>query len=122
MQIIKIAALALTACCLAGAASAADYPVSGKWGQDSSSDKGPVDCTGKRTIDFQGARRFDSGGGVPDLRAIQVQQRGQNEYRIVEEFRTGQINGRNTVDLRRIDADHVELTMKGGSLKLRPCK
>jgi hypothetical protein len=119
---MKIVAIAVVACCLAGPAFAAAYPVSGKWGQDPSSDKGPVDCTGKRTVNFQGERRFDSDGGVPDFRAISVDQRGQNEYRITEEFRTGQINGRNTVDLRRIDDDHLELNMKGGSLKLRTCK
>ncbi|HZP77290.1 MAG TPA: hypothetical protein VFB45_14195 [Pseudolabrys sp.] len=116
-----VAAL-ISTCCIAGSAFAASYPVSGKWGQDPSRDKGAIDCNGKRTINFVGERRFDSGGGVPDYRAIRIEGRGSNNYQITEEFRTGQINGRNSVDLHQIDADHIELNMRGGSLKLRPCK
>ena len=123
-KIIEIVAIGIVAsvCGFSGAASAASYPVSGKWGQDAGSGKGAIDCSGKRTIDFAGERRFDSGGGVPDFRAIRVEPRGQNDYRITEEFRTGQVNGRNTIELRRVDADHLAISMRGGSLKLRPCK
>jgi hypothetical protein len=103
---------------------AAAYPVQGKWGQSTSTDKNPVDCTALRTVDFRGERRFDSGGGVPDFRAISVEQRGQNSWRVVEEFRTGQITARNLLTLRRAsEPDRVALEpVHGGAIRLRKCK
>lgn len=120
---MKTFAFVVLATCLSVALAAADsYPVTGRWGQDTSGAKAPIDCTGKHIIDFQGERRFDSNGGVPDYRAIRVERLGQTEFNITEEFRTGQINGRNRINLRRPDNDHVEINMRGGTLKLRPCK
>ncbi len=108
---------------LAAPAHAANYPASGKWGQSNSTEKGAIDCAKLRVIDFRGERRFDSKGGVPDFRALTVNPQGTGTYRVTEEFRTGQVNGRNTVTLRQIDADHLELQMQpGGTLKLRRCK
>ena len=125
---IKVAASAafatLATLLLAAAAQAASYPVQGRWGESASSDKNPIDCTRLRTVDFQGERRFDSGGGVPDFRAISVQPEGQSSFRVVEEFRTGQINGRNRLTIRIMtNPDRVELDpAKGASLHLRKCK
>jgi len=116
------ALVALITALLAETAAADSYPVAGRWGQDTSNDKAPINCTGKRVIDFQGDRRFDSDGGVPDYRAVRVERLGQTEFNVTEEFRTGQINGRNKIHLRRPDIDHVELGMRGSTLKLRPCK
>jgi hypothetical protein len=111
---------------LAGVASAfaAAYPVQGKWGQSTSTDKKPVDCTHLRTVDFRGERRFDSGGGVPDFRAISVEPQGQSTWRVVEEFRTGQINARNQLTLRvASEPDRIELELaRGGTIKLRKCR
>jgi len=109
---------------LAAPAAAATYPVQGKWGESASLDKEPIDCSGRRVIDFRGERRFDSRGGVPDLRAVSVQTRGSGTYRIVEEFRTGQINARNQLTLRVMtDPERVELDpQRGPTLKLRKCR
>lgn len=122
---IKVAAsAAIATLLLASAAQAASYPVQGRWGQSTSTDKNPIDCSRLRTVDFQGERRFDSGGGVPDFRAISIQPEGQSAFRVVEEFRTGQVNGRNNLTIRiKTDPDRVELDpAKGASLHLRKCK
>jgi hypothetical protein len=119
---LTVAALLLIA--TATSAIAATYPVQGKWGQSTSTDKEPIDCTNLRTVDFRGERRFDSGGGVPDFRAISVEQQGGNAWRVVEEFRTGQINARNQLTLRTAsEPDRVELELaRGGTIKLRKCR
>lgn len=125
MATMKVAAsAALATLLLASAAQAASYPVQGRWGESTSSDKNPIDCTRLRTVDFQGARRFDSGGGVPDFRAISVEPEGQSLFRVVEEFRTGQVNGRNRISIRVMtNPDRIELDpAKGPSLRLRKCK
>jgi hypothetical protein len=111
-------------CALATPAFAASYPVQGRWGQSNSTDKKPVDCSRLRTVEFQGERRFDSGGGVPDFRAVTVQTQGQSAWRVTEEFRTGQINGRNHVVLRvKTDPDRLEIDPdRGSTLYLRKCQ
>ena len=59
---------ALLVTVLATPALAQSYPVSGKWGESTSSEKGPIDCTdNRRVIDFSGNQRTDSNGGVPDI-------------------------------------------------------
>src|ERR1700709_375436 len=100
---MKRVAIIFALCTLSAPALAQSYPLQGKWGQDSSSEKGPVDCGKLKTVDFSGERRFNSTGGVPDLRAVQVTPNGGGNYRVTEEFRTGQINGRNTVGIRQFD-------------------
>ena len=108
---------------LTAPALAAPYPVAGKWGQSGSTEKGAIDCARLRVIDFRGERRFDSGGGVPDYRAIAVNPQGTAQWRITDEFRTGQINGRTSYTLRQIDTDRIELQMQpGGTIKLRRCR
>jgi hypothetical protein len=44
------------------------YPVQGRWGQSESAEKGAIDCTNKRVIEFTGNQRTDSNGGVPAFR------------------------------------------------------
>ena len=68
----KFAVILLTATSLATPAFAITYPVSGRWGLSNETDPGPIDCEGKRVIRFDPYRRFDSGGGVPDYRVIDL--------------------------------------------------
>src|SRR5665647_250112 len=109
---------------LAVPAQAATYPISGKWGASSSSEKGPVDCSKLRVIDFKGDQRTDSKGGVPTYRNKSVTPEGASSYRVVDEFTTGQIsNAHLTYTLSQRDADHIEMNMQpGGLLKLQRCK
>lgn len=109
---------------LAAPALAGDYPVSGKWGQSTSSNKGSIDCTGKRVIAFNGDRRTDSKGGVPAYRNRSVTGDGSSRWRVVDEFTTGQIsNGAMGYTLVRTDADHIEMIQqKGGTIRLQRCK
>jgi hypothetical protein len=109
---------------LAAPALAASYPVSGKWGQSSGSVDGPIDCAGKRVIDFKGDQRTDSKGGVPAYRNKSVLPSGVANYRVVDVFSNGQVNNANVYyTLRKVDADHIELNMQaGGTLKLQRCK
>jgi hypothetical protein len=118
---ILIATVLMT---LATPAFAASYPVSGKWGQTSSSEKPPVDCSKLRVIEFNGDTRTDSNGGVPAYRIKSITAEGSSAHRIIDEFTTGQIrNGSIRYTLRQIDADHIEMNMQpGGALKLQRCK
>jgi hypothetical protein len=110
-------------CALTAPALAAPYPVDGKWGESTSTEKGAIDCSGKRVIGFNGEQRTDSKGGVPAYRNKSITPSGDS-YRIVDEFTTGQIsNGRTTYDLKQVDADRLEMTQQGGPLlKLQRCK
>ena len=75
-------------------------------------------------IEFIGNQRTDSNGGVPAYRNQSATPAGPSTYRIVDEFTTGQISaGHTTYALRKVDADHIGMTMQdGGSLKLQRCK
>ena len=108
----------------AGSALAQVYPIEGRWGESASSEKGVIDCTGKRVIAFAGDQRTDSGGGVPAYRNQSVTSQGASSYRIVDEFSNGQISaGHVSYALRKIDSDHIEIVMQeGGSLKLQRCR
>lgn len=122
----SVALIVATLACLALAAPAfADsYPVAGKWGQSTSSQKGPIDCKGLRVIAFNGNQRTDTGGGVPAYRNRTVRPDGPGNYRVVDVFSNGQIsNAHVDYTLRRVDDDHLEMNMqKGGMVKLRRCK
>ena len=119
-----IAALACCAVLTAAPAFAGSYPVSGRWGQSASSEKGPVDCGRLRVIAFNGDQRTDSKGGVPAYRNRTVQSSGSGQFRVVDEFTTGQIgNAKMNYTLRVVDAETLELHLeKGGTLRLRKCK
>jgi hypothetical protein len=108
---------------LAAPVQAQVYPVQGKWGQSTSSEKGAIDCADKRVIEFVGNQRTDSNGGVPAYRNQSVSPEGASSYLIVDEFTTGQISaGHTSYILRKIDSDHIEMVMEGGALKLQRCK
>src|SRR3954452_19916692 len=114
----RLLAILLLAPSLATPALAITYPVSGSWTLSTESRPGAVDCTGQRVIRFDPFRRFDSGGGVPDYRVIDLVHEGNTAFRITEEFNTGQINAQLNYTLRLIDADRIELVMAaGGTLK-----
>jgi hypothetical protein len=104
-------------------ALAQNYPVSGQWGESNSSQKGPIDCSGKRVIGFNGDQRTDSNGGVPAYRNRSVT-RADGAYRVTDEFTTGQIsNGHTDYTLRQVDADHLQMTPDGGStVTLQRCR
>jgi hypothetical protein len=115
---------ALLMAALAAPALAGSYPVFGSWGESASSDKGAINCSGKRIITFNGDQRTDSQGGVPNFRNESITTAGPTRYRVVDEFTTVQIsNARTRYTLRQIDVDHIEIDMQpGGVLKLRRCK
>lgn len=100
------------------------YPVEGKWGQSSNSEKGRIDCTdNKRVIEFNGDQRTDSNSGVPTYRNQSVRSEGSSNYRIVDEFSTGQISaGHTSYGLRKVDADHIEVNQDGTTTKLQRCR
>ena len=116
------AAAALLALAIAPA-SAASYPVSGRWTYDYSSEKGPAKQCGLRYMDFRGERRFDTGGGVPDYRNVSARSAGSGRYALVDEFDTGQINARLEYTLDLIDNDHLQITLGSGpTILLRRCE
>jgi hypothetical protein len=122
-MIVRVAAI-LLALGLAAPALADDYPVSGRWGQVTSTSKGPVNCTGKRIIAFSGNQRTDSKGGVPAYRNKSVTGDGVSRWRVIDIFTTGQINNATmSYTLVRTDADHIEMVQqKGGTIKLQRCQ
>ena len=101
---------------------AANYPVAGGWGVGAPPSKDAIDCSKLRVIAFNGNQRTDSKGGVPAYRNVSVTAAGGG-YRIVDEFTTGQISAaRVNYTLRLVDANHVEMTQGGDTLKLQRCK
>ena len=109
---------------LAAPTFAAGYPVSGKWGQSTSSNKGPIDCGKLRVIEFKGDQRSDSNGGVPAYRLKTISAEGPKKYRVTDVFTSGQINNAQaSYTLTLIDDDHIALNMQpGGQIKLQRCK
>ena len=117
-------AFALALLSLTAPAMAATYPVAGRYGQSTSTDKQPVDCSKLRVIAFKGDQRTDSQGGVPAYRNRSVEAVSGGQYRVVDEFTTGQIgNAKVNYTLRLVDADTAEMILeRGGTLRLRKCK
>jgi hypothetical protein len=106
---------------IAGLAVAGSYPVSGRWTYEETSGEGPAPECGRRYMEFVGERRFDNGGGVPDYRNLSVIRNGA-EYRLVDEFNTGQIRARLDYTMRLVDSDHIELRLpQGKTIALRRC-
>jgi len=100
------------------------YPVSGRFGVVQSFTDKPPDCTGKRTIAFNGEQRTDSKGGVPAYRNRSVQAAGASAWRVIDIFTTGQISNAQAVyTLRAVKADQLEMNMQpGGMIRLQKCK
>jgi hypothetical protein len=116
--------VAVSLAVLCGPAPADTYPVSGRWGASTSSDKGPIDCSGKRVIAFNGNQRTDSKGGVPAYRNKSVTADGASRWRVEDIFTTGQISNAHTAyTLQQVDDDHIVMDLQpGGSVKLQRCK
>jgi hypothetical protein len=109
----------------AGGAVAADtYPVSGRWTYADASAPGPAPDCRKPTMEFRGAQRLDSGGGVPAYRNVRVERSSPTLFRVVDEFNTVQIRGHVGYTLRIRDQDHLQIDYdKGGkSVTLRRCE
>ncbi len=112
----------LLASCVSAPAFALSYPVSGRYGESSETKPGPIDCTGKRVIRFEDQQRFDSRGGVPAYRMMQLLNEGNDAFTITEEFDTAQIRARYKYRLRLIDPDRIEIApVAGAVLKLKRC-
>ncbi len=121
MRTTILAVLLLSA--LAFPAQAQVYPVEGKWGQSAGTEQGAIDCTNKRVIEFSGDQRTDSNGGVPAYRNKSVVSDGSSSYRVTDEFSTGQISAaQSSYTLKKVDPDHIEMNMDGGTVKLQRCK
>jgi hypothetical protein len=120
---MRIAFIILALGALAAPALADDYPVSGRWGVTPDGRTGAIDCAGKRVIDFEGNQRKDSDGGVPAYRNESVTN-VDGDYRIVDQFTTGQIsNGRANYTLRQVDNNRLEMTQQNGAtLTLQRCR
>ena len=106
----------------AQAAHADTYPVSGFWTYDNASDRGPSVTCGRRTMEFQGAQRFDKVGGVSQYRNVSVGQSSPTAFDVVDEFFNVMIRGRVQYTLHIIDKDHIVLRLaRGGDIALRRC-
>lgn len=122
IRIVVLAAAIIAWPALVGTAQAqSSYPVSGTWTYENAGGEGPAKDCGRRYMAFQGQQRFDTGGGVPSYRNVSIENVGDNEFRIVDAFVTGQISARSNYTLRRIDADHIRLQVSGQSILLRRC-
>lgn len=107
---------------LCGPAFAAGYPVTGRWTYDTATAAGPAKTCGERYMEFRGAQRFDTEGGISKYRNVSVSG-SQPDWRVVDEFFNVQIRGRVTYTLHLIDSDHVELRLidAGKRIMLRRC-
>jgi hypothetical protein len=103
-------------------AIASIYPVSGKWAYDNASATGAATSCGGRYMEFRGAQRFDTEGGVSKLRNVSVTG-ATPTWRVVDEFFNVMIRGRVSYILRLADEDHIELRyLQGGErILLRRC-
>ena len=121
----RVLAVGLIALAQTGALSApaASYPVSGRWTYDHAAESGPAKNCGTRKMEFQGTRRLDSVGGVPEYRNVSVTQSSASSYQVVDEFFTVQIRGRMEFTLRIVDPDHIEIHLMraGKTFMLRRC-
>jgi hypothetical protein len=107
----------------APAVAEGSYPVSGLWTYADASASGPSPDCKVPTMEFRGAQRLDSGGGVPAYRNVSVEQNSSTLYRVVDEFFNVQIRGRISYTLRIRDKDHVEIDydQSGKNVLLRRC-
>jgi len=107
---------------LAAPSAAATYPVAGRWTYENASAPGPAPTCGSSFMEFRGAQRFDTEGGVSQYRNVAVTG-APPSWRVVDEFFNVQIRGRVTYTLRLVDDDHVELSLIGGGRRilLRRC-
>lgn len=104
------------------AASADDYPVSGKWTYDNPTADGPADDCGTRYMSFEGNVRRSTVGGVSFFNNLSIEQIGNTRYRVTDQFDNAMISARQVYTLRVIDNDHIELDLSAGpTIQLRRC-
>ena len=107
---------------IAGAASADTYPISGKWTYDNPGADGPAKNCGARYMSFEGNQRRDTGGSVPAFRNFKIEQTGNAQYRVTDQFDNAMINARQVYTLHILDNDHIKLDMvTGPTIALRRC-
>jgi len=101
---------------------AATYPIAGRWTYENASAAGPAQTCGSSFMEFRGAQRYDTEGGVSRYRNVDVSG-ARPSWRVVDEFFNVQIRGRLTYTLRLIDDDHIELSLVGSGKRilLRRC-
>jgi len=125
MHMARLGTLIVTLMALglgAHAAHADAYPVSGLWTYDDTSDRGPAENCGRRTMEFRGEQRFDTVGGVSQYRNVSVGQASSTAFAVVDEFFNLMIRGRVQYELHIIDNDHIVLRLeRGGDIALRRC-
>ena len=117
-----VSMIALT-CGTSSAAAADSYPVSGRWTYNDAAASGPAPDCRKPTMEFRGAQRFDSEGGVTAFRNVRVERSSSTLFRVVEEFNIVRTRGRISYTLRIRDKDHLQLDFDQGgrSVALRRC-
>ena len=115
-------ALACLAAALVSPALADPYPVAGRFGASTWSDKGPIDCAGRRVVTFAGEQRRD--GGVSAFRNRSVTRIGPGHFAIIDAFPSLQVhNARTEYELQIVDADRIALGLAAGRvLKLQRCE
>jgi hypothetical protein len=116
-------ALAFFATALASPALADTYPVAGSFGASTWTEKGPIDCDGRRVVTFWDHQRWDTGGGVPEFRNYSVTRIGIGHFAIVDQFNNLLIHyARTAYELQIVDDDRIALGFaSGGFLKLQRC-
>jgi hypothetical protein len=108
----------------AGWAAAEDsYPVSGRWTYDDAAAPGPATDCKAPVMEFRGAQRLDSRGGVPAFRNKRVEKTSETSYRVVDEFNNVQTRGQTSYTLSIPDKDHlrIDYDQGGKSVVLRRC-
>jgi hypothetical protein len=121
-QIVATAVLIATTVALAPAhAALSDYPISGRWalGQNDH-----PNCAQPPYMEFQGNRRFDFGGSsVPEYLAMSIVPFGHAQYKILERFYNGMVEGQVTYTLQLRDDKHATLrfAMGGRVVDLARC-
>ncbi len=117
MLMQKMVLTAMLVVALAAPTFAAGYPIAGRWGQSASTEKGAIDCSQLRVIEFKGDQRTDSKGGVPAYRLRTITEESATRFRVTDEFSTGQIrNAHVDYTLQKVDAYHIELSMQPGGV------
>jgi len=118
-HILLVSLIALTA--PAGWAAGDDYPVSGRWTYGDAAAPGPAPDCKEPAMEFRGAQRLDSGGGVPAYRNKRVEQDSPTSYHVIDEFNNVQTRGTTSYTLRVPDKDHLQIDQGGRSITLRRC-
>src|SRR5712691_6681652 len=117
--LLGIVALALT---IAASAAAGTYPISGRWTYRDVAADGPAKTCGSPTMEFRGDRRFDTSGGVPDYRNVDVQQSSASSFVLRDLFLTApNVRGHVNYTLRLVDEDHIVIALAGKTIRLRRC-